>query len=90
MVLARSRDDARGDTACMLPTSTVGRIALLSVALMILVAATNASLAVTVPAGIVMVALWLLARWGQRDRGLLLVLPLVFGLWILIVPFFLE
>ena len=53
---------------------------------MIVVVLADASLAITVPTGAVMLALSALAWLRERDHGLLLTLPLVFGLWTLVVP----
>lgn len=88
MAIARSRGD--GPQAPLAPTTTVGIVALSSVLLVILVTLTDASLAVTLPTGIVMLGLGSFARWIRRDRGLLLVVPVVFGLSILLLPVFFE
>lgn len=72
------------------PTTSVGRLALASVALMIVVAVGDASMATTLPVGGVMLVLGSFARWGRHDRGLLLVLPVVFGLTALVLPIFFE
>lgn len=70
--------------------TTVGWIALLSLALLIVVAVTRASLAATLPAGVVMFGLASFARWIRHDAGLLLVLPLVFGLSVFVLPLLFE
>ena len=88
IALARSRDRAREDP--LVPSTTVGRMALASLALVIVVALADASLIATVPAGVVMLGLASLARWIQRDRGLLLVVPLAFGLSTLALPLLFE
>ena len=82
---------ARGEGDVPLaPMTTAGRIALGSVALVIVVALADASLAVTLPAGVVMLGLGSFARWGRHDPGLLLVLPLVFGASALALPMLFE
>ncbi len=81
---------SRRSDAPLLPTTRVGQVALASLVLLIVVAVTGASLAATVPIGIVMLVLASFSRWAKRDRGLLLVLPLVFGLTVLVLPLVFE
>ena len=88
IVLARSRANGRDDP--LAPTTTVGRLALASLALMIVVVVANAAVVATVPAGFVMFAVGAFARWGRHDRGVLLVVPVVFGLTVLFLPIFFE
>ena len=88
IALARTRESGR--EAPLAPRTTVGRIALLSLALVIVVVLTDASLAATLPTGVVMFGLASFARLVQHDPGLLLVLPLVFGLSVFILPLFFE
>lgn len=85
IVLASRQGDAP-----LAPTTIVGRVALASLSLMIAVVIANASWAATLPAGVVMLALGSFARWVRHDRGLLLVLPVVFGLTVLVLPIFFE
>jgi hypothetical protein len=70
--------------------TTVGWIALLSLALVGVVAVTDASLFATLPVGVVMFGLASFARWVRHDTGLLLVLPLAFGLSIFVLPLLFE
>ena len=88
--IALARVRGGGQKAPLAPTTTAGSVALVSVALVIAVALADASLAVTVPVGAVMLGLASFARWVRRDRGLLLVVPLVLGLSILTLPIFFE
>lgn len=88
IALARAREG--GQAAPLVPTTTAGSVALASVALVIAVAVADAALAVTLPVGAVMLGLASFARWVRGDRGLLLVVPLVFGLSILTLPIFFE
>jgi hypothetical protein len=53
---------------------------------MVVVVLAGASLATTVPVGVVMSGLATFARLGRGDRSTLLVLPLVFGVWLVVVP----
>ena len=89
IVVARAR---RGDTpdaadqAPLAPPTAAGRLALASLFLMVVVVLAGASLATTVPVGVVMSGLATFARLGRGDRSTLLVLPLVFGVWLVVVP----
>jgi hypothetical protein len=88
IALARTRTNGR--EAPLAPTTTAGWIALLSPALVIVVAITDVSLAATLPAGVVMFGLASFARWGRHDTGLLLVFPLTVGLSVLVLPLLFE
>lgn len=88
IAVARMRPSGRD--APLVPTTTVGGVALASVALVILVGLAHASLLAAVPAGIVMLVLAALARWVKGDRGLLLVLPFVSGCSVLVLPLLFE
>jgi hypothetical protein len=57
---------------------------------MVVVVLAGASLATTVPVGVVMSGLATFARLGRGDRSTLLVLPLVFGVWLVVVPSVIE
>ena len=63
-----------------------GRLTLASLSLMVVVVVAGASLATTVPVGVVMLALAMFARLGRGDRSTLLALPLVFGVRLVVVP----
>jgi hypothetical protein len=90
IVLVRARQRHSGRTSTMAPTTMLGRVAVASLALMILVIATGASLVVTLPVGVTMLGLGAVAWWRHHDHGLLLTLPLVFGSWVLVVPLLFE
>jgi hypothetical protein len=83
-------DRRSGSERPMVPATTLGRVAVASLLLMILVAVADAIPAVTIPVGTTMLALSASARWGQCDRGLLLAFPLVFGSWVLVLPLLFE
>ena len=70
------------DQAPLAPPTAAGRLALASLPLMAVVILAGASLATTVPVGVVMLALATFARLGRGDRSTLLALPLVFGVWL--------
>ncbi|HET6687139.1 MAG TPA: hypothetical protein VFH02_11505 [Jiangellaceae bacterium] len=93
IVVAQAR---RGDTpdaaeqAPLVPSTAAGRLALASLSLMVVVILAGAFLAITVPVGVVMLGLATFARWGRGDRSTLLALPLVFGVWLVVVPSVIE
>lgn len=86
--LARTRTSGRDEP--LGPTTTVGSVALVSLALISVVALTDAALVATLPVGAVMFGLASFARWVRHDTGLLLVLPLVFGFSIVVLPLVFE
>lgn len=86
IAISAARQRQQGREPGMVPLTPLGRIAVASLALMILVVLAEASLVVTLPVGAAMLALAVLAWWRLRDHGLLLALPLVFGFWTLVVP----
>jgi hypothetical protein len=88
ITLARTRTSGR--EAPLAPITTVGWIALLSLALIGVVAITDASLAATLPVGAVMFGLASFARWVRHDPGLLLVVPIVLGLSVFVLPLLFE
>lgn len=88
IAIARAREGGRETPFA--PTTRAGSVALVSVALVIAVALTGASLAIAVAVGLVMLGLASFARWVRHDRGLLLVVPLVFGVSTLALPIFFE
>ena len=90
ILVARTRERRPASEPPLVPTTMLGRVALASLTLMILVVVSDVTLAVTIPAGAVMLALSAIARWGQLDPGLLLAFPLVFGLWVLVLPLLFE
>jgi hypothetical protein len=90
IVLVRARQRHSGRMSTMAPTTLLGHVAVASLALMILVVATGASLMVTIPAGGTMLVLGAVAWWRHHDHGLLLTLPLVFGAWVLVIPLLFE
>lgn len=77
-------------TPPLAPTTTLGRLALGSLGLIVVVALADAAVIVTVPAGVVMIGLASLARWGHLDRGLLVLLPLTFGIFVVLLPLLFE
>jgi hypothetical protein len=93
IVVARAR---RGDTPNaaaqepLAPPTAAGRRALASLSLMVVVVLAGASLATTVPVGVVMLGPATFARLGRGDRSTLLALPLVFGVWLVVVPSVIE
>ena len=89
-LMARAHERRSGGELPLAPATALGRIAVASLALVILVIVSDVALAVTIPVGAVMLALSAYARWGQRDRSLLLALPLVFGAWVLVLPLLFE
>jgi hypothetical protein len=88
IALARSRTSGR--EAPLAPMTRVGWIALLSLALVIVVAVTGASLFATLPVGAVMFGLAVFARWVRHDAGLLLVVPLLCGVSVFVLPLIFE
>jgi hypothetical protein len=88
IALARTRTDGRETP--LAPTTTAGWIAMLSPALVVVVAITDVSLAATLPAGVAMLGLASFARWVRHDTGLLLVFPLTVGLSVLVLPLLFE
>jgi hypothetical protein len=88
IALVRTRTGGRDEP--LAPMTTAGGIAMLSLALVIVVAITDVSLAVTLPAGVVMFGLASFARWVRHDTGLLLVFPLTVGLSVLVLPLLFE
>jgi hypothetical protein len=90
IMLVRAGQRHSGRKSTMAPTTLLGRVAVASLALMVLVAVTGASLVATIPVGMTMLALGAVAWWRQHDHGLLLTLPLVFGSWVLVIPLVLE
>jgi hypothetical protein len=93
IIVARARrgnaPDA-ADQAPLIPPTTAGRLALASLSLMVVVVLAGASLATTLPVGVVMLGLATFARWGRGDRSTLLALPFVFGVWLVVVPSVIE
>jgi len=93
IVVARAR---RGDTPDgavqepLAPSTAAGRLALASLSLMVVMILAGASLATTVPVGVMMLGLATFARLGRGDRSTLLALPLVFGVWLVVVPGVIE
>jgi hypothetical protein len=87
IALVRTRTGGRDEP---LAPTTAGGIAMLSLALVIVVAITDVSLAATLPAGVVMFGLASFARWVRHDTGLLLVFPLTVGLSVLVLPLLFE
>lgn len=79
-----------GQATPFAPATPVGWLAVAATALVIAVAVADASLTVTLPVGFVMFGLASFARWVRHDPGLLIVVPLVFGLTILILPIAFE
>ncbi len=90
IMLVRAAQRQSGRMSTMAPTTLLGRVAVASLALMILVAVTGASLVATIPVGMTMLALGSVAWWRHHDHGLLLTLPLVFGSWVLVIPLLVE
>ena len=86
LAVAGARQRRHGRRQTLAPSTPLGRVAVGSLALMLVVALADASLLVTIPVGGVMLALTAWAWWGKRDHGLLLTLPLVFGVWTLAIP----
>jgi hypothetical protein len=78
------------DQAPLVPPTAAGRLALASLSLMVVVVLAGASPATTVPVGVVMLGLAMFARLGRGDRSTLLALPLVFGVWLVVVPSVIE
>lgn len=93
LAIERARQGARADPtdrAPLVPGTAVGRLALASLLLLIAVALASAAFAVALVAGAVMLVLASYARWGRHDRASLLVVPLVFGAWLVAVPVAIE
>jgi hypothetical protein len=90
IVLVRAWQRHSGRMSAMAPRTLLGRIAVGSLALLVLVFATGAALAVTIPVGVTMLVLGAVAWWRDHDHGLLVTLPLVFGSWVLVVPLLFE
>lgn len=90
IVLGRARPRQSGQMSTMAPTTLLGRVAVASLALMVLVMVLGASLVVTIPVDVTMLALGAVARLRLHDHGLLLAIPLVFGAWVLVIPLFFE
>ena len=70
------------------PSSRIGTLAVGAMPLTLVVLVAPSPLPVAIPIGVVLVVPALLARLRSRDRGLLVIAPLVFGAWYVAFPTF--
>jgi hypothetical protein len=88
VAIVRARE--AGPPSPLTPTTSVGKLALGSLVLLVLVIATDAAVATSLPSGVVMFGLASLARWVRHDLGLLVVVPLTQGFFAMLLPILFE
>lgn len=85
VLLARGREEP----VPLTPSTTVGKAAVASLALVLALLVPDDPLPVAVAVGIPMAALGVVARLRYGDRSPLVVLPIIFGAWFVAIAAFL-